>query len=321
MEIKEKNILITGANGLVGIPTVEKCLIEGAANVYAVDIKTDKLEKIVANNLHIVNTDLTYLDNCEKLFTDFDIDIVLHIAGIKGSPSRTAKCPADYFFPMSMFNNNMMLASYKANVDWFVYLSSVGVYHPADIMHEDDVWKTFPSNNDWHPGWTKRMGELALDALKIQYGWDNWTILRPSNIYGLNDNFAQDATVISSNIWKLKNVPGNIVAWGNGSSKRDFVFGNDVAQATIDVVKKEVKDTINFGCGEAVTIKDTIEAIADAYYEITGERKDIEWDETKPNGDPIRCLSADKQKKYNILPATSLKEGIKLTVKHYLEVQ
>jgi GDP-L-fucose synthase len=123
--------------------------------------------------------------------------------------------------------------------------------------------------------------------------------------------------VISANVWKLFNVEGDMVCWGNGSARRDFVFGDDVAQASIDVVKKEVNDVINFGCGEAVTIKQTIETIADVYKEITGTEKNIVWDETKPNGDLLRCLSSAKQKQYGILPLTSLRDGIKKTIQSY----
>jgi GDP-L-fucose synthase len=108
-----------------------------------------------------------------------------------------------------------------------------------------------------------------------------------------------------------------MICWGNGSARRDFVFGDDVAQATIDVVKKEVKDIINFGCGTAVSIKETIEAIVDSYEEIFGIKKNIVWDETKPNGDLMRCLSIEKQEKYQILPSTSLKDGIKKTILSY----
>jgi len=328
MEFKGKNVLITGANGLVGLPTIEKCLEEGS-NVVAVDLKIgESLKELQSkyglDRLTLVQTDLTYLSHCEQLFTNEKIDIVLHIAGVKGSPARSSKQPADYLFPMLMFNTNMIKASFDAKVDWFVYLSSVGVYSPADIMHEEDIWSqeetwaSTPSRLDWHPGWTKRMGELTLDSLRIQYGWDNWTVIRPSNIYGTNDNFAQDATVISSNIWKLFNVEGDdMVCWGNGSSKRDFVFGDDVAQATIDVVKKEVKDIINFGCGEAVTIKETIETIVEAYKEISGIEKNIVWDETKTNGDAIRCLGSKKQTKYGILPQTTLKEGLTKSILAY----
>ena len=321
MEFKDKNIVVTGANGLVGLPAVRKCLEEGAHTVYAVDINIgDGLIALRQQypNLILLLKDLTYLDNCENLFKEQPIDIVLHIVGIKGSPARSSKQPADYLFPMLMFNTNMIKAAFDAKVGWFVYLSSVGVYQPTEIMREEDVWVTVPSKNDWYPGWTKRMGEATLESLQVQYGWDNWTVIRPSNIYGLNDNFAQDATVISSNIWKLYNVEGSdMVCWGNGSARRDFVFGDDVAQASIDVVKKEVKDIINFGCAEAITIKETIETIIDCYKEISGETKTIVWDETKMNGDPIRCLSPDRQKKYGILPQTTLRDGIKQTILAY----
>lgn len=322
MEIQNKKIIITGANGLVGVPAVRKCLEEGASKVIAVDIRQGPqllaLKEQYQDKLDIRMVDLTYLNNCESLFANGQIDIVLHIAGVKGSPARSSKQPCDYLFPMLMFNTNMIKAAFDAKVGWFVYLSSVGVYQPADIMREEDVWTTTPSKNDWYPGWTKRMGEATLESLQVQYGWDNWTVIRPSNIYGLNDNFAQDATVISSNIWKLFNVEGNdIVCWGNGSARRDFVFGDDVAQASIDVVKKEVKDIINFGCGEAVTIKETIETIINCHKELFGVEKHIVWDETKTNGDPVRCLSPERQKKYGILPRTSLKDGIKKTIESY----
>lgn len=322
MDIKDKVILITGAGGLVGIPTVEKCLVEGA-EVIAVDIRRPydliALKQKYKNKLTLENKDLNYLHNCESLFLNRKIDVVLHLAGIKGSPSRAAKQPADYLFPMVMFNTNMIKASYEAGVDWFVYMSSVGVYYPSEIMREDDVWKTMPSKNDWYPGWSKRMGELALESLKIQYGWDKWTIIRPSNIYGIHDNFSPDATVIGSNIWKIFNTEGDMICWGDGSAKRDFVFSEDVAQAAVEVVKKEVHDIINFGSAKTTTIKETIEIIIHEYKNITGQLKNIQWDTSKPNGDLIRRLDPAKQIKYDILPKTSLLHGIQKTMKYYFD--
>lgn len=321
MNIKNKIVLVTGANGLVGLPTVRKCIERGVKKVYAVDLHfSDEIKTLAVETpqqLELIQTDLTYLHNCEALFMKNDVNIVLHIAGVKGSPTKTAKSPADYLFPMLMFNTNMMKASFDANVDWFVYLSSVGVYSPADVMFEDSVWQTVPSKNDWHPGWSKRMGELTLDSLKVQHGWDKWTVLRPSNIYGPNDNFSPDATVISSNIWKLFNVEGDLHCWGDGSPKRDFVYSEDVADATIECVEKEIKDIINFGCGNAVSIKETIDTMVSTYYELYGIQKNIVWDISKPNGDMLRRLSTEKQEQYDLLPKTSLYEGIKYTLNKY----
>jgi GDP-L-fucose synthase len=320
MEIKNKTILITGANGLVGLPTVEKCLARGASRVIAVDIKTDNLKTIADPRLRIVEADLTYLDICENLFQDVKVDIVLHLAGIKGSPARAKLSPADYLFPMLMFNTNVIKSAFDAKVDWFVYMSSVGVYYPSDVMVEDSVWSTMPSVNDWYPGWTKRMGELSLEALGIQHSWTNWSIIRPANIYGLYDNFSPDATVIGSNIWKLFNVPGNdITCWGDGSAKRDFVFSEDVAESALQVVEKQVNDVINFGSATATSIKDTIETLVAQYEKLTGQTKNIVWDTTKPNGDLIRRLDPDKQIKYGILPQTNLESGIYKTLNHYIK--
>ena len=121
MEFKDKNIIVTGANGLVGLPAVRKCLEEGAHTVYAVDINIgDGLIALRQQypNLILLLKDLTYLDNCENLFKEQPIDIVLHIAGIKGSPARSSKQPADYLFPMLMFNTNMIKAAFDAKVGW-----------------------------------------------------------------------------------------------------------------------------------------------------------------------------------------------------------
>lgn len=318
MNLSNKTVLVTGANGLVGMPTIKYLLEKNVKRVIAVDISMKNLFMYSSDpRVELKFKDLTYYHECQQLFEKGNIDIVLHLAGIKGSPSRTAKFPADYVFPMMMFNTNMIKAAFEAKVDWFVYMSSVGVYAPADVMYEDSVWSTMPSKNDWHPGWAKRMGELCLDALKIQYGWDNWSIVRPSNIYGLHDNFSENATVIAANVWKVFNNTQKIICWGDGSARRDFVFGDDVAKATIKLVEQEVRDVINFGSAHAVTIKETVETIVRNYNELTGINLDIEWDLTKPNGDLLRCLSADKQKHYNILPETSLSDGILQTLDFY----
>lgn len=324
MNFQNKNIVITGANGLVGIPTVKKCLAEGAKVVYAVDINIGQELRSLAeahpDRLLIKPADLTYLHNCENLFLGTNVNIVLHLAGIKGSPTRAKNQPADYLFPMMMFNTNIIKASFDAKVDWFVYTSSVGVYAPADVMIEDSVWSTMPSVNDWHPGWAKRMGELAIDSLRIQHGWTKWTVIRPANIYGENDNFSPEATVIAANIWKINHLTSNrLSCWGDGSARRDFVFSDDVANAVINCVKGEINDTINFGCGEPVTIKETIETLVDLFHESTGRDVDIMWDISKPNGDSLRCLDSTQQRKYGILPTTSLRAGIKQTLATYLK--
>lgn len=320
MNIKNKNVLITGANGLVGVPTVEKCLKLGAKTVHAIDLNLNNLLPLKEKNSNLVveSLDLTYLHNIENYFKKNKIDIVFHLAGIKGSPTRAKLSPADYFYPMVMFNTNVFKASFDAKVEWLVYLSSVGVYAPADVMEEDSVWDTMPSKNDWYPGWAKRCGELALETLKQQYDWKNYTIIRPANIFGENDNFSPNATVIASNTYKLFHTENSeIECWGDGSAKRDFVFARDVADAVITVTVNEIHDTVNFGSGKAVSIKETIELLLKVYKNLFDKNITIKWDKTKPNGDLLRCLGQSKQTKYKLLPLTPLEEALRLTVLGY----
>ena len=87
-------------------------------------------------------------------------DYVFHLAGVKGSPKMTNEKPASFFVPTITFNTNMMEAAFRSEVDKYLFTSSIGVYKPAEVFHEDDVWSTFPSPNDRFAGWAKRMGEL-----------------------------------------------------------------------------------------------------------------------------------------------------------------
>ena len=91
--------------------------------------------------------------------------------------------------PTLMFSINMMEAALRQNVSNYLLTSSIGVYAQSSLFKEDSVWKTFPSQNDKFPGWAKRICELQAEAYKIQYDWENISIVRPSNVYGPYDNF------------------------------------------------------------------------------------------------------------------------------------
>ena len=86
--------------------------------------------------------------------------------------------------PTLQFSVNMMEAARLEGVRNYLFTSSVGVYEPAEIFYEEKVWETFPSENDKHAGWAKRICELQAEAYEIQYGWKNISIVRPANVYG-----------------------------------------------------------------------------------------------------------------------------------------
>ena len=307
-------ILITGASGMVGKHLVDMCLEKGYY-VRGTDIRLDDRyleEKYWGDNFDFFQVDLRDFDRCKVLVDD--IDVVFQVAGVKGSPKRAAEQPNDYFTPMLQMNTNMAEAARLQGVDWYVYTSTVGVYQPAKVFKEDDVWKTFPSENDKYAGWVKRLGELQLDCFETHYGLKNYSIVRPANIYGEYDNFGEESTVIASLVKKGCN-DKLLSVWGDGTPIRDFIHAEDVARGILMSYENKITEPINLGSGNGVRIKDIAEIIANHY------SQEIEYDTTKPNGDNKRLMDMTRANSYGFHPKVDLETGIKRVIKYYEHLQ
>jgi GDP-L-fucose synthase len=305
-----KQILVTGSSGLVGTHLVNKLLNKGY-KVIGVDFKQPTII-IDSGNFTFVSFDLRSEIDVTSLFNKFKFDGVINSFGIKGSPIRAKENPLDFLEPSIKVNTNIIDNCFKHN-SWLVFMSSVGVYEPAEEFIEDTVWKTLPSENDWFPSWSKRIPELYLQAYKVQHKWDNWSIVRPANIFGEYDNFGEGSTVIASTIKKVYDAVNEIEAWGDGTPTRDFIYAGDVADACIKCLENKLHITSNLGSGEDISIKRMIETIS----EISGKDIQIKWDITKPNGDMKRKMNTDLQAQYGLLPKLGFEEGLKVTYKYY----
>jgi len=307
-----KKILITGCSGLLGTYLIKKFLtIQNSYQVIGVDIVNPKLN-FKQPNFVFEKLDLTDEKNIIYLFDKYKPDLVINSFGIKGSPLKAKNQPVDFLYPSLKINTEIINQSYKNNT-WLIFVSSVGVYSPAEKFVEDDVWKTLPSENDWYPSWSKRVGELLLESYKVQYGYDKWSIIRPANIFGDYDDFSGNGTVISSTIKKIWESDGTLECWGDGTPTRDFVYGYDVSEAIYKMYINNIHDIVNFGSGEEITIKSMIENL------ILISKKDIKinWDSSKPNGDLRRQMDTTKQEKYDLLPTTSFKRALERTYNYY----
>ena len=305
-----KQILVTGSSGLVGTHLVNKLLNKGY-KVIGVDFK-QPTTIIDSGNFTFVSFDLRSQIDVTSLFNKFKFDGVINSFGIKGSPIRAKENPLDFLEPSIKVNTNIIDNCFK-HKSWLVFMSSVGVYEPAEEFVEDTVWKTLPSENDWFPSWSKRIPELYLQAYKVQHKWDNWSIVRPANIFGEYDNFGEGSTVIASTIKKVYDAVNEIEAWGDGTPTRDFIYAGDVADACIKCLEDKLHITSNLGSGEDISIKRMIETIS----EISGKDIQIKWDTTKPNGDMKRKMNTNLQAQYGLLPKLGFEEGLKVTYKYY----
>jgi GDP-L-fucose synthase len=306
---ENKTVLVTGGAGMIGRQLVD-LLLERKAIVHIADIKQPSG---MPTDVIFHKVDLRSYDSCLQVCEN--IDFVFNLVGIKCSPRVCIEEPASIMGPMLQFNTNMLEAAMKQNVEWYLYTSTVGVYEPAEVLREDDVWKTQPSKNDWFGGWAKRMGELQCQAYERQYGQGRCSIVRPANVYGPHDTFDPDSAMVIPSLIRKAFTNDKLEVWGDGSAIRDFIHAKDVARGMMFVVENKITEPLNLGSGDEISIKRIAETIAAA------ANIPIEWDTSKPTGDARRVFDMSRADKLGFKPQISIEEGIKNTIEWYLENQ
>ena len=300
---KNQKVLVTGGGGMIGRSLV-RFLLEKEAIVTIADLT---VPSDLPDGVGFIKVDLRYFDQCEIICNE--MDYVFNLVGVKGSPKMCAEQPADFMVPMLQFNTNMMEAARRANVKWYLYTSSVGVYAPAEVFVEDSVWSTVPSPNDRFAGWAKRMGELQAEAYSIQYGWDKVSIVRPANVYGDYDNFNPANAMVVPSLVRKAQENDVLEVWGDGSTIRDFIHADDVALGMLFAVENQITKPINLGSGEGYSIKEVVDMVV----KHSGKDLEVKWLTDKPNGDAIRLFDMTRAKSYGFDISVSLEEGNKKT--------
>ena len=310
-----KKILVAGGTGLVGQQLVPK-LINFGAKVFVASLDDKSLVNHKIENFY--NLNLMNLDNCIKITKDKEI--VFNLLGVTGSPKINIEKPASFMMSNIYCAINLLMAAQISKVKKYLYTSTYGVYAHSTIMKEDDVWKTFPSENDKFAGWAKRIGELQIEAFKIEYNFESLHIVRPANIYGPYANFdPKNSMVIPSLIRRIIKGENPLFVWGNGTAIRDFIFSADVAEAMIQVMQKKIEKPINIGSGTGISIKELVNTLLSS--EIIKKKPKVIFDKTKPTGDKKRILDTSLAKSYGITNKVSLKEGLDKTINWYLNNQ
>lgn len=304
---KSAKIYVAGHTGLVGSAILRNLQAQGYSKfvLYTID-----------------ELDLTQQSLVFDLFSKEKPDYVFLAAAKVGGIQANNTYPADFIYINLQIQCNIIHAAYKHNVKKLCFLGSSCIYpkYAPQPLKEEYLLdgKLEPTNESY--AIAKIAGIKMCQAYNQQYG-TNYIALMPTNLYGPNDNFdLQTSHVIPALIRKFieakKNKSLSVTIWGTGTPKREFLFVDDLADACIFLMNNyQGNEIINVGVGEDVSIIE----LASIIKEEVGYEGKIEFDKTKPDGTPRKLLDVSKINGLGWKAKTSLREGIKKTIKWYLE--
>jgi len=247
--------------------------------------------------------------------------MVIHLAASVGGIGANRAHPADFFYDNLMMGAQLLHESWRAGVDKFVAIGTVCAYPKFTPIpfHEEDLWNGYPEETNAPYGLAKKMLLVQSQAYRQQYGY-NSIFLLPVNLYGPGDSFDLEAShVIPALIRKCLEAAergdDEIVAWGDGSPTREFLYVEDAAEGIVLAAERfDDSEPVNLGSGFEISIHDLLTTIAHH----TGFTGRIVWDTSKPNGQPRRALNTDRAfERFGFRATTNFDEGLRQTVAWY----
>ncbi len=229
---------------------------------------------------------------------------------------------ADFIYENLAIQNNIIHNSYLNGVKKLMFLGSSCIYPkmaPQPLKEEYLLTGLLEETNEPY-AIAKIAGIKMCDAYRAQYGC-NYISVMPTNLYGYNDNYhPQNSHVMPALIRRFHEakVDGKdeVMIWGTGSPKREFLFADDLAEACFYLMENYNEPApINVGVGEDITIKELAYLIKD----VTGFEGEITFDTTKPDGTPRKLMDVTKLHNLGWKHKIELKDGIKLAYEDFLE--
>ena len=303
MNINQK-IIVTGGAGFLGKHLVKKLIERGVPKE---NIFIPRFEEY----------DLRKEQDIKRMFSDFKADVVIHLAAKVGGIGFNRERPGELFYDNLIMGMQLMEHARLNKIKKFVAIGTICAYPKFTPVpfKEEDLWNGYPEETNAPYGLAKKMLLVQSQAYRQQYGF-NSIFLLPVNLYGPGDNFNPlSSHVIPALIKKCFDAKEKITVWGTGKPSREFLYVEDAAEGIILATEKYDKsEPVNLGAGFEITIKDLIEKIA----KLTGFKGKIEWDHSKPDGQPRRMLDVSKAKKeFDFTAKTDFDEGLKKTIGWY----
>jgi GDP-L-fucose synthase len=281
---------------------------------------------IVTKNLN--ELDLTRQADVEVFFQKEKPGIVIIAAAKVGGILANDMFRAEFIYDNLMIEANIIHQAFRNNVQKLVFLGSSCIYPklaPQPLKEEYLLSDYLEFTNEPY-AIAKIAGIKLCENYYRQYG-SNFISVMPTNLFGVNDNFNLNTShVLPALIRKFHEAKINsspeVVVWGSGTPKREFLYVDDIAEAIVFLLEKvNAKDLyqsgisqINIGRGEDLTISE----LANIISEVIGYKGLIVYDTTKPDGTPRKLLDVSRINNMGWKARTDLKEGIKKTYEWYL---
>ncbi|EPJ54054.1 MAG: NAD dependent epimerase/dehydratase family protein [Osedax symbiont Rs2] len=313
-----KRIFIAGHNGMVG-----SAVLRQLSNLSNVDIVVRTRQEL----------DLTSQQAVQSFFEGEKIDQVYLAAAKVGGIHANNEYPAEFIYQNLMIEANIINAAHTNNVQKLLFLGSSCIYPkeaPQPMTEEALLTGVLECTNEPY-AIAKIAGIKLCESYNRQYGRDYRSVM-PTNLYGENDNFhPENSHVIPALIRrcheaKLSNA-SELFVWGTGSPKREFLYVEDMAEASIFIMninkKLYEKETqlmlsqINIGSGIDCSIRELMEIVAN----VVGFKGAIKFDTTKPDGAPRKLMDITRIKRLGWSAETTLKQGIRKTYDWFLANQ
>ena len=317
--MSKTKIFIAGHKGMVGSALVRF-------------LKIQDIELITKSRKEL---DLLNHQDVQKFFVNEKIDQVYLAAAKVGGIHANNTYPADFIYKNLMIQNNVIHNAFLSGVKKLLFLGSSCIY-PKDAnqpMREEALLtgKLEPTNESY--AIAKIAGIKMCESYNRQYGKSHnidYRSIMPTNLYGPGDNYhPENSHVIPALIYrfheaKINNLP-NVTIWGTGTPKREFLYVDDMAKASIHLMNldKNIYDKqtssmcshINVGSGKDLAIKELAEIIK----EVLGFKGGINFDPTKPDGISKKLLDSKLINSLGFKPEISLKDGLIKTYQDYIK--
>ena len=305
-DLNGKRVYVAGHRGMVGGAVVRRLASEGC-------------EVITAGRDRV---DLKRQAEVEAFFAAEKPDAVVMAAAKVGGILANDTYPAEFLYDNLMIEANIVQAAHEAGVAKFLFLGSSCIYPklaPQPIEESALLTGPLEPTNEWY-AIAKIAGIKLGQAYRRQYG-DDYISAMPTNLYGPGDNFdLKSSHVMPALIRKAHEAKARgdkeIVIWGTGTPRREFLHCDDCADALVFLLKTYSDfEHVNVGSGEDVTIRELTQIVCD----VVGFEGDIVTDPTKPDGTPRKLMSADKLRAMGWSPKIGLKDGIETSYRWFLD--